>query len=127
MPWTGITQRNLSRRSGDRRGVTTGSKRQQTWISDSWLRHASISASITRMATLHVRDVPDETYEALRERAAERRTSISAEAIRLLERALRTDRARVNELLAEIEATRIEARPGAPSPAELIRRDRDER
>jgi plasmid stability protein len=79
------------------------------------------------MATLHVRDVPDETYEALRERAAERRTSISAEAIRLLERALRTDRARVNELLAEIEATRIEARPGAPSPAELIRRDRDER
>lgn len=79
------------------------------------------------MATLHVRDVPDETYEALRERAAERRTSISAEAIRLLERALRTDRARVNELLAEIEATRVAARPGAPTPAELIRRDRDER
>jgi len=79
------------------------------------------------MATLHVRDVPDETYEALRERANERHTSISAEAIRLLERALRTDRARVNELLAEIETTRVKARPNAPAPAELIRQDRDER
>lgn len=79
------------------------------------------------MATLHVRDVPDETYEALRERANERRTSISAEAIRLLERALRTDRTRVNELLAEIEASRVKARSDAPTPAELIRQDRDER
>ena len=55
------------------------------------------------MATLHVRDVPDSTYEAVRERAAERRTSISFEAIRLIERGLRTDRARVNELLAQID------------------------
>ena len=79
------------------------------------------------MATLHVRNVPDGTYEALRERATERRTSISAEAIRLIERALGTDRARVNELLAQIEATRVEARRGAPSAAELIRQDRDGR
>ena len=79
------------------------------------------------MPTLHVRNVPKHTYEALRERAAERRSSISAEAIRLIERSLRTDRASVNELLAEIEATRVRARPGAPSAAELIRQDRDER
>lgn len=79
------------------------------------------------MATLHVRDFPDTTYEALRERANERRTSISAEAIRLIERALRTDRTRVNELLAQIEASRVEAGPGAPSAAELIRQDRDAR
>ena len=79
------------------------------------------------MATLHVRNVPERTYEALRERAEEHRTSISAEAIRLLERALRTDRARVNELLGQIEATRVEASPGTPSAAELIRQDRDER
>lgn len=79
------------------------------------------------MATLHVRNVPDSTYEALRERATERRTSISAEAIRLLERALSTDRTRVNELLAQIEASRVEARRGAPGAAELIRQDRDER
>jgi plasmid stability protein len=79
------------------------------------------------MATLHVRNVPESTYGALRERATDRRTSISAEAIRLLERALRTDRTRVDELLAQIEASRVEARRGAPGAAELIRRDRDER
>lgn len=79
------------------------------------------------MATLHVRNVPDRTYEALRERAREYRTSISAETVRLLERALRTDRSRVNELLAQIEATRVRARPDAPAAAELIREDRDAR
>ncbi|HSL83792.1 MAG TPA: hypothetical protein VLF66_13535 [Thermoanaerobaculia bacterium] len=79
------------------------------------------------MATLHVRNVPDPTYEALRERAAEHRTSISTEAVRLIERGLRTDRLRVEELLTRIEATRPRARPGAPSAAELIRRDRDAR
>jgi plasmid stability protein len=79
------------------------------------------------MAILHVRNVPDATYEALRERATEHRTSISAEAVRLIERGLRTDRARVNELLAQIEASRVAARRGAPSAAELIRQDRDER
>jgi len=79
------------------------------------------------MATLHVRNVPDPTYEALREQAAEHRTSISAEAVRLIERGLRTDRLRVEELLTRIEATRPRARPGAPSAAELIRRDRDAR
>lgn len=79
------------------------------------------------MATLHVRNVPDRTYEALRERAGERRTSISAEAIRLIERGLRTDRPGVEEVLARVEATRVKARPGAPSAAELIREDRDAR
>ncbi len=79
------------------------------------------------MATLHVRDVPDETYEALRERAAERRTSISAEAIRLLERGLRTDRARVKVLLTEIESSRVEVSPDAPTAAQLIRQERDGR
>ena len=69
------------------------------------------------MATLHVRNVPDRTYEALRERANEHRTSISAEAIRLIEQGL----------LAKIEATRGKARSGAPSAADLIRQDRDAR
>jgi len=79
------------------------------------------------MATLHVRNVPDPTYEALRERAAERRTSISAEAVRLIERGLRTDRLGVEKLLTRIEAARPVVRPGAPSPAELVRLDRDAR
>ena len=79
------------------------------------------------MATLHVRNVPERTYEALRERAMEHRTSISSEAVRLIERALRTDRSRVSELLTRIETSRAKARPGSPSAAELIRQDRVER
>lgn len=79
------------------------------------------------MATLHVRNVPDSTYSALREQATEHRTSISAEAIRLIERGLRTDLTRVKELLARIEASRVVAGQGAPGAAELIRQDRDER
>ncbi len=79
------------------------------------------------MATLHVRNVPEETYEALRGRASERRTSISAEAIRLIERGLSTDRLGVEKILDRVEAMRVRARPGAPSAAELIRQDRDER
>jgi plasmid stability protein len=79
------------------------------------------------MPTLHVRHVPERTYEALRERAAERRSSISAEAIRLIERALRTDQARVSEFLDQVEATRVKARAGTPPAADLIRQDRDER
>lgn len=79
------------------------------------------------MATLHVRNVPDETYEALRGRASERRTSISAEVIRLIESGLRTDRLGVGQILDRVEAARVRARPGAPSAAELIRQDRDDR
>lgn len=79
------------------------------------------------MATLHVRNVPKETYEALRRLALERRSTIGAEAIRLLGRALKNDSARVRVLLDEIEARRPVARRGSPAAAELIRRDRDAR
>ena len=58
------------------------------------------------MATLHVRDVPKETYEALRRMAAERGSSMNAEAIRLLRRALRTDTAAVRVLLDQMTSTR---------------------
>ena len=37
------------------------------------------------MATLYVENVPDELYNALRERARERRKSVAAEVISLLE------------------------------------------
>ncbi len=78
------------------------------------------------MSTLHVRNVPDEIYEALRRRADERESSISSEAVRLLRRALRTDRAGLQELLDEVEETRPHARRRV-SAAELVRRDRDSR
>ena len=79
------------------------------------------------MATLHVRDVPEETYEALRRLAAERGSSMNTEAIRLLGRALRTDTAVVRALLEQIESRRPVPRRRVPAPAALIRRDRDGR
>ena len=79
------------------------------------------------MGTLHVRNVPTEIYDALRERAAERNTSISFETIRLLKRALRTDRPGLRSLLDKIEAARPSVSVGSPSAAELIREDRDTR
>jgi plasmid stability protein len=78
------------------------------------------------MNTLHVRNVPSEVYEALRERAAERDSSISAETVRLLKRALRTDRLGLRQLFDSIEAVRPSVKR-APSVAELIREDRDTR
>lgn len=78
------------------------------------------------MSTLHVRNIPSEVYEALRKRAAERDSSISAETVRLLKRALRTDRLGLRELFDSIEAARPSAKR-VPSVAELIREDRDAR
>jgi plasmid stability protein len=79
------------------------------------------------MSTLHVRNVPPIIYRALRKRAKERRSTVSAETIRLLDRALEADRPGVRALLAAIERTRPVARRGTPSAAELIRGDRDRR
>jgi plasmid stability protein len=79
------------------------------------------------MPTLHVRALPEETYEALRRLAAERGSSMNTEAIRLLCRALRTDTATIRALLDQIEARRPVPQRRAPAPATLIRRDRDGR
>ena len=40
------------------------------------------------MATLHVRNVPDDLYERIRRRAAEENRSLGAEVVSLLERVL---------------------------------------
>jgi plasmid stability protein len=79
------------------------------------------------MRTLYVRHVPEETYQALRRGAAERKTSIAAEAVRLLRRGLRTDRAAIRDILKGIETHRVTVRRGAPPAAVLIRQDRDAR
>ena len=69
------------------------------------------------MPTLYVENVPADLYEALRMRAAERRKSISAEVITLLEENVPT----AKELASRREllnlALRIRARrPRAPGP-----------
>jgi plasmid stability protein len=78
------------------------------------------------MSTLHVRNVPDDVYEALRQRAVEHESSISSEAVRLLRRALRTDRVGLQDLLEEVEQARPRARRKV-SAAAVVRRDRDTR
>ena len=76
---------------------------------------------------MHVRNVPDATYEALRRKAVERRSSIGAEAIRLLRHGLETDTAGLAALLDDIEARRPVPSRRVPSAAALIRRDRKAR
>lgn len=77
------------------------------------------------MKTLYVRSVPDEVYRALQKRSKERKSSISKEACRLLEEAIRADRPGLRELLAEIEEDRPAARGRAIPAARLIREDRE--
>jgi len=81
------------------------------------------------MPTLYVENVPEDLYEALRERAREHRSSISAEVVSLLKVNVPTrgELARRKELLKR--ALRIRARrPGAPGPfptaEEMQREDR---
>ncbi len=77
--------------------------------------------------TLYVRHVPDEVHDALHRRARELRSSVSSEAIRLLARALRSDRVGLRDLLDAIEQGRPVARPRTPAAARLIRRERARR
>lgn len=79
------------------------------------------------MATLYARDVPDDLYDAIRRRAAERGSSIGAESVRLLRRALELERHGQADLIAAIRRDRAPVGPGAPSAADLIREDRDAR
>ena len=80
------------------------------------------------MATLHVRNVPDDLYESLRRRAREEGRSINAEAIELLRPALvERDRLSIAELLARAEQLRATQTPDpdAPTAVEMIREDRE--
>jgi plasmid stability protein len=79
------------------------------------------------MSILHVRNVPEEIYVALSERARRSHRSLSAEVIALLGQALERGERSVGEILAAIEARRKfqPAAAGAPSSLELLREDRD--
>ena len=77
------------------------------------------------MATLHARGVPEDLYAELAESARERGTSITAETIRLLRRALAIERRGQARLVEQIRAAREPVRRGAPTAAELIRADRE--
>lgn len=78
------------------------------------------------MATLHVRNVPTELYEALRNRADLNGRSINAEVIEILGHGLETWRQN-ERWWAEFEElqSRMKLPPDAPKPEDIIRWDRD--
>ena len=81
------------------------------------------------MATLYVRDVPDDLYERLREEAQRSRRSIGATAIDLLRAELPERRGRgltISEWLERARELRERSAPyDGPSVVEDIRADRD--
>lgn len=84
------------------------------------------------MATLYVRDVPDELYEELKERASADGRSVSAEAVRLLQEALSQgsdQQRRRREHLAALDRIRRRREdtilpPDHIDSVELLREDR---
>lgn len=78
------------------------------------------------MPILHVRSVPEELYERLRQRARDENRSISAEVISLLERSLQVQERSQAEILDSINRGRSfrPADVGAPDSLSLLREDR---
>jgi plasmid stability protein len=82
------------------------------------------------MATLYVENVPDDIYKALRKRAREKRKSIAAEVIELLEQNVPTEQElkRRQEFFDKLAELRSQPSPGPgpfPSTEEMIREDRE--
>lgn len=79
------------------------------------------------MATLYVRDMPDDLYARLRDEARDSRRSIGAAAIEILQSELRArGELTVTELLERARKVRARAvRPAAASVADEIRADRE--
>jgi len=81
------------------------------------------------MATLYVENVPEELYDALRERAKLHRRSITAEVLALLEDNVPTEkelrrRADLLRKLDRLSASVKRAGGGFPTAEEMIREDR---
>jgi plasmid stability protein len=79
------------------------------------------------MSILHVRNVPDELYERIRQRAQAQNRSISAEVIMLLNRALTQTERPQGDVLANIQRRRFfrPTQAGAPDSTTLLREDRE--
>jgi plasmid stability protein len=81
------------------------------------------------MATLYVENVPDDLYEALRERARSQRTSLSREVIEILETFVPTPAELAERRRFVQKALRLNARKSSstgpfPSTEEMLREDR---
>jgi len=79
------------------------------------------------MATLYVRNVPENVYARLRERARRNGRSVNAEALEVLaEAADQETETPITDRLEQI-AKKIKLGPGDPMPEDLIREARDSR
>jgi len=83
------------------------------------------------MATLYVENVPDELYQALRDRARKHRKSIAAEVLLLLEENVPTENElrRRREFVERMAALRAQTplRPGSFASTEDMQREDRER
>jgi len=79
------------------------------------------------MPILHVRNVPEDLYERLRQRAQAERRSLSAEVITLLTRAVEETERSPEATLAAIRLRRSfrSGLAGAPESTTLLRQDRE--
>ncbi|MEH1924611.1 FitA-like ribbon-helix-helix domain-containing protein [Nostoc sp.] len=87
------------------------------------------------MATLYVRNLPDDLYAKLQELAVSQHRSINAQVITLLEQALKTEAQQIEDqkqqnVLKVLEESRQRRRVnpadfGLPDSTEMIREDRD--
>jgi antitoxin FitA len=77
------------------------------------------------VAAFHLRNIPDELYQRLRERAGREGRSINGEILSILEREL--TRPSPEEFMQRLEELRSRwtIPAGAPMPEDLIRADRD--
>jgi plasmid stability protein len=78
------------------------------------------------MATLHVRNVPEQLYEALKARAQAEGRSLSAEVLSILQHALSRPHRSQHDLLEALQRRRrfSPTKVGAPSSLELLSEDR---
>lgn len=79
------------------------------------------------MPILHVRNVPEELYKRIQQRAQSQHRSISAEVLSLLRDALEVSERPQAHVLGEIRRRRFyrPAEAGAPDSVDLLREDRE--
>ncbi len=82
---------------------------------------------MTDVPTLYIRNVPENVYRALRERADQRGTSINNEALGILEKAFHGQGRSWEEVMKSLEenAKAIGFGPDWPAPEDVIREDRN--
>src|SRR5205823_7165705 len=93
----------------------------------SWSDSCKQSASMARMPTLYIRNVPPEVYEALKARAKREGRSVNAEALKILEDVAEQEPQSGLALLDRLWeiSKEIKRAPGDPTAAEVIRILRD--